>query len=117
MAHQHDDMSGLWNERVFTDLSALIGASKAEAILQRFRDDLPQRVGADCDREAIRKDAHTLVSMAGMLGFATLSAAARDLEGACQEGSDIKASLLTFMRIKVAVTALVTERLSLEPAL
>lgn len=93
-----------WNEAVFDDLAALIGPQKAEAILARFRADLARRF-ADADRETLRRDAHAVTSMSGMLGFQGLSALAKTLEIQCRDGGDVARHLAAFMQARQAVTA------------
>ena len=101
----------VWNEGIFTDLSGLIGSPKAQAILIRFQGDLNQRFGQLGDREALRRDAHAVTSMAGMLGFKWLSGLAKTLELACQGGGDIAPSLSAFMQARQAVSARLRERI------
>lgn len=100
----------VWNEGVFTDLSGLIGPEKAEPILARFQGDLAQRFADVGDRDTLRRDAHAVTSMAGMLGFAGLSALAKTLEVACRDGGDITGSLTAFMQARQAVTVLLDHR-------
>lgn len=110
MRNPQDVCGDVWNERVFADLAGLIGPAKAEPILARFHGDLVQRFGDLGDRDAVRRDAHAVTSMAGMLGFTGLSALAKALEIACRDGSDITASLAAFLQGRRAVTALLDGR-------
>lgn len=109
----HDDQgaaAAVWNERVFTDLAGLIGAAKAESILARFQADLAQRFADLGDHDTVRRDAHAMTSMAGMLGFASLCTSAKALEIACRNGSDIAARLEAFMQARQAVTVRLKDR-------
>lgn len=99
-----------WNEAVFDDLAALIGRQKAEAILARFQADLAGRFADPADRETLRRDAHAVTSMSGMLGFAGLSALAKTLELQCRAGDDVAPGLSAFMQVRQAVTALLEAR-------
>lgn len=109
----HDDQgpaAAVWNEGVFTDLAGLIGAAKAESILARFEADLAQRFADLGDHDTVRRDAHAVTSMAGMLGFSGLSALAKALEIACRNGSDIAGGLEDFMRARQAVAVRLERR-------
>lgn len=110
MQNHQGSAGAVWNEHVYTDLAGLIGREKAEPILVRFQGDLVHRFGDLGDRETLRRDAHAVTSMAGMLGFMGLSMLAKALEVACRDGSDISASLLDFMQARQAVTVLLGER-------
>ncbi len=110
MQNHQDPAEAVWAQPVFTDLAGLIGTEKAEAILGRFQGDIVERFADLGDRDMVRRDAHAVTSMAGMLGFAGLSARAKALEIACRNGSDITASLMDFMQVRQAVTILLNHR-------
>lgn len=110
MQNESTSPGAAWNERVFDDLAALIGPPKAKAILARFQGDLAQRFTDLADRETLRRDAHAVTSMSGMLGFQVLSALAKTLELHCLDGSDVAPSLSAFLQARRAVTAVLEER-------
>jgi len=80
----------LVNREALDELRAVIGSEKLARIIDRFLQCLAEsfagrdRVAADYGREA-----HTLVSMAGMLGCDALSRACRTLEEAAKSGDDL----------------------------
>ena len=77
------------DEAAYAQLSEMIGDEKAAHIARQFADDLARRFADVTNQEAIRSDAHTVVSSAGALGFRNLSACARALEYACDGGGDL----------------------------
>ncbi len=101
--HDAQDAMAEWDEPTYTRLSDLIGHAKADAILARFATDLAARF-AITEREALRRDAHAVISTAGMLGFLRLSALARDLEAACSDGADVDAPFAALQRARDAAT-------------
>ncbi len=96
-----------WNRRTFDKLVNLIGARAANDLATRFRSDLRDRFADARNRERLRFDAHAVTSTSELLGFATLSQAARRLDKAFETGDAIDASLLTLMIAKAdAIRAL-----------
>ncbi|HEX2135256.1 MAG TPA: ATP-binding protein [Microvirga sp.] len=80
--------------QVYQDLTTLLGAEKIERLLLRLEGQLAQSfttVDPDrLDRAELAREAHRLVSQAGMLGFAELGSVCRELESAClAEGADV----------------------------
>lgn len=80
----------LVNRDVLDELSAVIGSEKLARIVDRFLLSLASAV-AEGDRTAADygREAHTLVSMSGMLGCEALSRACRTVEEAAAAGQDL----------------------------
>lgn len=84
----------LVNQDALDELTAVIGTEKLVRLVDRFVLSLAtafdggDRAAADYGREA-----HTLVSMSGMLGCAPLSIACRGLEQSAKAGDDLTGSL------------------------
>jgi HPt (histidine-containing phosphotransfer) domain-containing protein len=78
--------------KVYRELSAVLGADKVDRLLQRLEEGLArsfvQFETAALDRAELGREAHSLVSQAGMLGFLELADLCRDLETACSRGDD-----------------------------
>nr|WP_301335393.1 Hpt domain-containing protein [Methylobacterium fujisawaense] len=83
------------------ELTAVIGAEKLVGLLDRFVVSLttafegPDRANDDYGREA-----HTLVSMSGMLGCVELSRACRGLEESAKAGDDLTGSLIDLRTLR-----------------
>jgi HPt (histidine-containing phosphotransfer) domain-containing protein len=72
------------------DLRATIGGEKLDSLTDRFAATLALSLGGDARlADDLGREAHTLVSMAGMLGYDALSQACRDLEQAAKQGGDL----------------------------
>jgi CheY-like chemotaxis protein len=82
---------------VFDDLSAMVGRDRTLWMLDKLVESVTRLQKADAggphDRQQLARDAHSLVSAAGMLGFMELSGAYSELERACVEGSDVAGAL------------------------
>lgn len=98
----------LVDQAALDELTAVIGTEKLGGILDRFvlslatAFDGTDRAAADYGREA-----HTLVSMSGMLGCAAFSVACRGLEQAAKTGDDLTGSLIHLKTLRDrTVTAL-----------
>lgn len=91
----------LVNRDALDELSAVIGREKLARILDRFLMSLTTAF-ADGDRTAADygREAHTLVSMSGMLGCDAFSRACRALEEAAQVGDDLSAPLATLRTLR-----------------
>jgi histidine phosphotransfer protein HptB len=91
----------LVNRDALEELTAVIGTEKLVRILDRFVVSLttafegPDRASDDYGREA-----HTLVSMSGMLGCAELSRACRGLEESAKAGDDLTRSLVDLRTLR-----------------
>lgn len=83
------------------ELVGLIGPEKVAELLARLRDDLPARLRS-ATSDALRADAHVMVSTSGLLGFAQLSAAAGGLEQAIEAERDIAAPLTLLLAARTA---------------
>ncbi len=83
------------------DLSATIGREKLDSLTQRFAATLALSLGGEArPADDLGREAHTLVSMAGMLGCDALSQACRDLEQAAKQGLDLGSPLAAARRIR-----------------
>lgn len=100
-----------WNTTVFTTLGELLGQAKIEGIASRFQADLQARFSDRNSREILRRDAHTITSTAGLLGFASLSAAAKTLELNCIRGDDFTPSLSALLRCRGTAVDLLAQHL------
>jgi signal transduction histidine kinase/DNA-binding NarL/FixJ family response regulator len=75
---------------VYEELLEMIGSD----VMARMLDQLTEKLvglaeaGKADDRERLAKDAHSMVSAAGTLGFSEMSNLSRELESACLEGGD-----------------------------
>ncbi|GJE12708.1 MULTISPECIES: Hpt domain-containing protein [Methylobacterium] len=91
----------LVNQDALHELTAVIGTEKLVRILDRFvlslatAFDGTDRAAADYGREA-----HTLVSMSGMLGCAAFSTGCRGLEQAAKTGDDLTGSLIALKALR-----------------
>ena len=91
----------LVDQEALAELTAAIGTEKLVRILDRFVLSLAtafdgvDRAAADYGREA-----HTLVSMSGMLGCAAFSMACRALEQAAKAGDDLTGSLIDLKALR-----------------
>ena len=89
------------NRQALDELSAVIGPEKLGRIVDRFRLSLAtafaegDRTAADYGREA-----HTLVSMSGMLGCDALSQACRAVEENVAAGHDLAEPLATVRMLR-----------------
>ena len=84
----------LLSRPVLDDLGGVIGAEKLQRLLVRFTDSLRTAFPKD-GREpgAVAREAHTLISMSGMLGCERLSGACRTLEAKAKGGDDLMQAL------------------------
>ncbi|MDP4005014.1 Hpt domain-containing protein [Methylobacterium sp. NEAU K] len=77
------------------ELGAAIGTDKLVRLLDRFIASLATAFdGADRADSDLGREAHTLVSMSGMLGCAALSQACRGLEQSATLGDDLTRPLV-----------------------
>ena len=86
------------------ELAELIGSDKLVDLLAKLREDLPRRLSS-ADASALRADAHSITSMAGLLGFMELSEAARRLEQAVETGEDQVPPLMRLLAARTAALA------------
>jgi HPt (histidine-containing phosphotransfer) domain-containing protein len=74
----------------------MLGPDRLTALLTRLESQLTSPASEELldgsDLQALADHGHTIISAAGMLGFADLSRAARLLEDACREGAGIDAA-------------------------
>ena len=84
----------LLSRPVLDDLGGVIGGEKLQRLLVRFTDSLRTAFPkASLEPDAVAREAHTLISMSGMLGCEQLSSACRDLEAQAKGGSDLGPAL------------------------
>lgn len=91
------------------ELEGVIGTEKLARLLDRFTASLATAFdGAERGEADYAREAHTLVSMSGMLGCAELSRACRDFEQSAKGGDgDFTAALVDLRKLRDAtVTAL-----------
>ncbi|SFM00402.1 Hpt domain-containing protein [Methylobacterium pseudosasicola] len=91
------------------ELEGVIGTEKLARLLDRFTASLVTAFdGADRGEADYAREAHTLVSMSGMLGCADLSQACRNFEQTAKSGgADLAARLADLRNLRDAtVTAL-----------
>jgi CheY-like chemotaxis protein/HPt (histidine-containing phosphotransfer) domain-containing protein len=84
-----------------------------ERLEARLNEVLVELPGSPEDRQALARDAHTLVSACGMLGFLPLSDLFRELEEACLQDGDLAPIL---QRVETAMTAALGEIAALKEA-
>ncbi|MCJ2073826.1 Hpt domain-containing protein [Methylobacterium sp. J-030] len=91
----------LVNREALDELSAVIGPEKLARIVDRFLLSLASAV-EEGDRTAADygREAHTLVSMSGMLGCDALSRACRAVEEAAAAGHDLTDSLAALRMLR-----------------
>ncbi|MBE7197661.1 Hpt domain-containing protein [Methylobacterium sp. A49B] len=91
----------LVNQEALDELTAVIGTEKLVRILDRFVLSLATAFdGADRAAADYGREAHTLVSMSGMLGCAAFSMACRGLEQAVKAGDDVTAPLVDLRTLR-----------------
>jgi HPt (histidine-containing phosphotransfer) domain-containing protein len=89
------------------ELLDLVGEDKVLELLTRLAADLHARLRS-AEPETLRADAHCIVSAAGLLGFAALSAAARRLEHAIEAGADLAIPLSRLLSERSAAIGAMT---------
>src|SRR5689334_2887776 len=84
-------VEGVIDRRTYDELVELIGEQRVHALLGRLEKLLAVEEDANrvFDIAGVAAEAHTLVSVAGMLGFNDLSDACRSLEQACLTGQEV----------------------------
>ncbi len=90
-----------FDEAAYAQLKSYLGPERLDDVLMRFAASLPTRfLIAEATPDALRSlnaDAHVVLSVAGMTGFADLARACRSLEAA-PGGSELHASCLAAVR-------------------
>lgn len=82
--------------RIYADLASILGDEKLSLLLEKLATSLATSLpppDSDRDRAQLAKEAHSLVSQAGMLGFMKLSEACRTVESACLSDAPVEAAL------------------------
>jgi HPt (histidine-containing phosphotransfer) domain-containing protein len=90
----------LFDEKVYGDLAEVLGKEKMIRLLDKLEELLGSSLSAAPDRTALAREAHSLISQAGMLGFTELSEACRSLENACLAEGSIDARLAAVRDIR-----------------
>ncbi|TIW74346.1 MAG: response regulator [Mesorhizobium sp.] len=101
------DRDGVFNADVFGNLAKVLGKNRVNQLLDKLADVLRTRlvsIAPDAiERDVVQRDAHSLVSSSGMLGFETLSNLCRDIETCCIDGADLTPALQRYERARDAV--------------
>ena len=83
------------------ELGAVIGAEKLARLVARFAASLGTAFeGGERTADDYAREAHTLISMSGMLGCEPLSQACRDLELSAKSDADIAAPLVDVLSLR-----------------
>jgi CheY-like chemotaxis protein len=90
----------LFDEKVYGDLAQVLGKEKMIRLLDKLAEILQSSLSQIPDRTALAREAHSLISQAGMLGFTELSEACRSLENACLAEENIDAPLAAVSDIR-----------------
>jgi len=92
----------------FDSILSLLGAEKTDLLLDRLAQQLRRFRTAVTDagsRDAIVQDAHSMISAAGLLGFARLSSLCREIEDQCLSGADAAPVLRRMAEIRPGILA------------
>jgi DNA-binding response OmpR family regulator len=90
----------------FESILSLLGPEKTGALLDRLAQQLrgfDASLATRGSREAIMKDAHAMISAAGLLGFASLSALCREIEDQCVAGQDAGPTLRRMAELRPSI--------------
>jgi CheY-like chemotaxis protein/HPt (histidine-containing phosphotransfer) domain-containing protein len=95
---QAEKIDTILEEETFLEVQGMLAPEKLKSHVERLAEQASTLASRDpaTERETIEAEAHKIVSQAGMLGLARLSARARDLEEACRNGSNPDAALRIF---------------------
>ncbi|WP_202295737.1 CHASE domain-containing protein [Mesorhizobium sp. 131-2-1] len=95
-----------FNADVFGNLETVLGKNRVEKLLDKLADVLRTRLVSispdTIELDVVQRDAHSLVSSSGMLGFEALSNLCRDIETSCIAGTDLMPALQRFERARDA---------------
>ncbi len=92
---------------------AMIGAEKSQVLLDALAQQLaqmPTDIAKPLDRQLLARDAHAVVSSAGLLGFAALSDLARMIEAAYEAGIDLSPLTGRLVEMRILVAAEIERR-------
>jgi CheY-like chemotaxis protein/HPt (histidine-containing phosphotransfer) domain-containing protein len=95
-ARPGDASSCALDPQVYDDLVEVLGPDKIQSLLTKLESQLTRSFAPlpqSIDSSELAREAHSIVSQAGMLGFLTLADLCRDLEMACLSGADIATTL------------------------
>jgi CheY-like chemotaxis protein len=92
---------------------AMLGAEKSQVLLDALAQKLaqvPTDIARPLDRQLLARDAHAIVSSAGLLGFAALSDLARKIEAAYEAGIDLAPLMVRLTEMRTLVVAEIERR-------
>jgi PAS domain S-box-containing protein len=105
-ANDSESASEVFKRDVFQDVLETLGSEKTALYIKTLRDLVESieinRMKPEAHRDDVRRNAHKLVSTAGMLGFKQLSDAAIALETACDSQVDVGAPLRQVLKAGAA---------------
>jgi len=85
------------DRKIYADLAVMLGREKMSRLLEKLESvleaSLPKMPEPVIDPVRMAREAHSLVSQAGMLGFMNVSEACRNLEDACLSGAGVEEAL------------------------
>jgi HPt (histidine-containing phosphotransfer) domain-containing protein len=117
LASRLDAGEAAFDHAAYGNLCEAIGRETVHRLLCRFADQLgeflDERLLVYTDRNVLRRRAHALVSASGVLGFKGLSGLCREIENACESGTDLESLLAEF---KVAGRGAMNEIVTLTQA-
>lgn len=84
----------VYDARTLGELEEIFGRPRLLDLLGRLKIEIAHRLQASSDeRDILSRDAHTLLSVSGSLGFVDLSQRCVEIEQACLRGADLAAPL------------------------
>ena len=96
----------VYDSRTLTELEAIFGRPRLMDLLGRLKVEIAQRLHASSEeRDILGRDAHTLLSVSGSLGFVGLSRRCSEIEQAYLRGADLTAPLEAARRAAEAAVA------------
>jgi CheY-like chemotaxis protein/HPt (histidine-containing phosphotransfer) domain-containing protein len=101
-----------FDRETFEEVVDLLGLARVQTSLGEITDRLSAVAGMAADRRALGREAHALVSLAGVLGFNDLVHACRDLERMCQGQTDLGDALAAVHRASVLCLRAVADHVS-----
>ena len=85
------------DRKIYADLAVMLGREKMSRLLEKLETaleaSLPKTPEPPIDPVRMAREAHALVSQAGMLGFMDVSEACRSVESACLSGAGVDEAL------------------------
>lgn len=88
------DSQPVYDARTLGELEGIFGRPRLLDLLGRLKVEIAQRLQVSSDeRDILSRDAHTLLSVSGSLGFVGLSQRCTEIEQAYLRGADLAAPL------------------------